>query len=144
VPKLLYLVGGHGAIYIIPELEIVIFDAQNSHNAKRTNEKIFEHMQAFLKKQTAAWITTTTSTTTTPGSTSRTAATAITATLLPAVTSPVGAGISTSVAMSLATSVAPTTTVAIEDFLGFASRSSLKQWILFALMLVLDVAVQNA
>ena len=64
VPTLFYLFGLHGSVFIVPELEIAIFEFQNGYKPQRTAELVFGDMHVFLKKQALAWTSTTTSTTT--------------------------------------------------------------------------------
>jgi len=144
VPLLMYMFGDHGAVFIVPELEIAIFDFQNGNNPARTGALVFGHMHAFLKKQALAWTTTTSTTTTSTVITTTSTTTTVSGST--AMATP-----STSVVVSSPGASVPTPAVAttlntthIHEQLSSAFRIGSAQWMLPLLMFALQTSWQSA
>jgi len=135
VPRVLYLIGDHGGIFLCPELEIAVFDFQNGHNPKRSETLIFYHLHMFLISQTRAW-----STTTTTGITS-TMATTTSTTAVPGVTSAVDASVSKN---NMSTTHKDTSKGEENLPTSFTTRSCSPWWTHLLLMFTFQAVVQSA
>jgi hypothetical protein len=64
MPLTWFMVSELGYIVIVPDLEFAIVDIHANKSPKRTEAMLFQHIPLFIKKQTAAWATTSATSTT--------------------------------------------------------------------------------